>query len=144
MCTKCGTQCSSRPRAVWLCKICREQREVSALHQWTTKEINPQLGTPQHIFCHIFCLFFQVWKRSGAWFFKGFPKHFLPSPMPLSKARDEVAEAQGPPASGPRGSATQPQPPGRHSQYLPLHLLLSFSDIMNFYFGELAGPYHHM
>uniref|UniRef100_A0A3Q1EZC4 RabBD domain-containing protein n=1 Tax=Acanthochromis polyacanthus TaxID=80966 RepID=A0A3Q1EZC4_9TELE len=49
MCTKCGTQCGSRPRAVWLCKICREQREV--------------------------------WKRSGAWFFKGFPKHFLPSPI---------------------------------------------------------------
>uniref|UniRef100_A0A7N8XX64 RabBD domain-containing protein n=1 Tax=Mastacembelus armatus TaxID=205130 RepID=A0A7N8XX64_9TELE len=46
MCTKCGTQCGSQPRAVWLCKICREQREV--------------------------------WKRSGAWFFKGFPKHFLP------------------------------------------------------------------
>uniref|UniRef100_A0A673C6L2 RabBD domain-containing protein n=1 Tax=Sphaeramia orbicularis TaxID=375764 RepID=A0A673C6L2_9TELE len=56
MCTKCGTQCSSRPRAVWLCKICREQREV--------------------------------WKRSGAWFFKGFPKHFLPSPMPLSKPKE--------------------------------------------------------
>lgn len=33
MCTKCGTQCGSRPRAVWLCKICREQREVSARHQ---------------------------------------------------------------------------------------------------------------
>uniref|UniRef100_A0A3Q3WTQ0 Uncharacterized protein n=1 Tax=Mola mola TaxID=94237 RepID=A0A3Q3WTQ0_MOLML len=57
MCTKCGTQCSSRPRAVWLCKICREQREV--------------------------------WKRSGAWFFKGFPKHYLPSPMPLSKPKPE-------------------------------------------------------
>uniref|UniRef100_A0A4W6G6U4 Rabphilin 3A n=1 Tax=Lates calcarifer TaxID=8187 RepID=A0A4W6G6U4_LATCA len=82
MCTKCGTQCSSRPRAVWLCKICREQREV--------------------------------WKRSGAWFFKGFPKHFLPSPMPLSKPREtdaqEVAEPQGPPASEPREAVTQPQP----------------------------------
>uniref|UniRef100_A0A4W6G4V1 Rabphilin 3A n=1 Tax=Lates calcarifer TaxID=8187 RepID=A0A4W6G4V1_LATCA len=84
MCTKCGTQCSSRPRAVWLCKICREQREV--------------------------------WKRSGAWFFKGFPKHFLPSPMPLSKPREtdaqEVAEPQGPPASEPREAVTQPQPTG--------------------------------
>uniref|UniRef100_A0A3B4XAS4 RabBD domain-containing protein n=1 Tax=Seriola lalandi dorsalis TaxID=1841481 RepID=A0A3B4XAS4_SERLL len=86
MCTKCGTQCSSRPRAVWLCKICREQREV--------------------------------WKRSGAWFFKGFPKHFLPSPMPLSKSSKtgarEAAEPQGPPASEPREAATQPQPAGRH------------------------------
>lgn len=71
MCTKCGTQCSSRPRAVWLCKICREQREV--------------------------------WKRSGAWFFKGFPKHFLPSPMPLSKPNKAGAaaatEIQEPPAT---------------------------------------------
>ncbi|XP_029999742.1 rabphilin-3A-like isoform X2 [Sphaeramia orbicularis] len=90
MCTKCGTQCSSRPRAVWLCKICREQREV--------------------------------WKRSGAWFFKGFPKHFLPSPMPLSKPKETsapaAAEAQGPKASGPREATAQPpaQPPGPETQ----------------------------
>ncbi|KAM9359988.1 rabphilin-3A-like [Symphorus nematophorus] len=100
MCTKCGTQCSSRPRAVWLCKICREQREV--------------------------------WKRSGAWFFKGFPKHFLPSPMPLSKPKETAstkgaAEPQGPPASEPREvppasepreAVTQPQapPPGPEPQ----------------------------
>ncbi|KAF3851111.1 hypothetical protein F7725_012883, partial [Dissostichus mawsoni] len=88
MCTKCGTQCGSRPRAVWLCKICREQREV--------------------------------WKRSGAWFFKGFPKHFLPSPMPLSKPGDtaaqEVAEPKGPPALKPRQEVTQPQAPGPEQQ----------------------------
>ncbi|XP_018416448.1 PREDICTED: rabphilin-3A [Nanorana parkeri] len=29
----------------------------------------------------------EVWKRSGAWFFKGFPKHELPPPMPVSKAK---------------------------------------------------------
>lgn len=93
MCTKCGTQCSSQPRAVWLCKICREQREV--------------------------------WKRSGAWFFKGFPKHFLPSPMPLSKVKEKVSkdaaakapqaaasepreEAAQPPAAGPQGRSGYP------------------------------------
>ncbi|XP_013867528.1 rabphilin-3A isoform X1 [Austrofundulus limnaeus] len=84
MCTKCGTQCGSRPRAVWLCKICREQREV--------------------------------WKRSGAWFFKGFPKHFLPSPMPLSKTKEdgapEAADLQKPAASEPREAVSQPQPAG--------------------------------
>ncbi|KAI4821010.1 hypothetical protein KUCAC02_028963 [Chaenocephalus aceratus] len=88
MCTKCGTQCGSRPRAVWLCKICREQREV--------------------------------WKRSGAWFFKGFPKHFLPSPMPLSKPGDtaaqEVAEPKGPTALKLRQEVTQPQAPGPEQQ----------------------------
>ncbi|KAI2662117.1 Rabphilin-3A [Labeo rohita] len=56
MCTKCGVQTNARPRSVWLCKICSEQREV--------------------------------WKRSGAWFFKGLPKQFLPSPMPVSRPRD--------------------------------------------------------
>ncbi|XP_057190567.1 rabphilin-3A isoform X2 [Triplophysa rosa] len=56
MCTKCGVQANSRPRSVWLCKICSEQREV--------------------------------WKRSGAWFFKGLPKQFLPSPIPISRGKD--------------------------------------------------------
>ncbi|KAM9810232.1 LOW QUALITY PROTEIN: rabphilin-3A-like [Neosynchiropus ocellatus] len=78
MCTKCGTQCGSRPRAVWLCKICREQREV--------------------------------WKRSGAWFFKGFPKHFLPSPMPLSKARETGAQAAAEPQATKAPEAREPQP----------------------------------
>ncbi|XP_059341303.1 rabphilin-3A isoform X5 [Ammospiza nelsoni] len=54
VCTKCGVQTTnSRPQAIWLCKICSEQREV--------------------------------WKRSGAWFFKGLPKQMLPQPMPISK-----------------------------------------------------------
>ncbi|XP_043966888.1 rabphilin-3A-like isoform X2 [Gambusia affinis] len=86
MCTKCGTQCGSRSRPVWLCKICREQREV--------------------------------WKRSGAWFFKGFPKQFLPSPMPLSKPKEtapqKAAEPQKPTVSEPREAAAQPKPPGSH------------------------------
>uniref|UniRef100_A0A8C5LM93 Rabphilin-3A n=1 Tax=Leptobrachium leishanense TaxID=445787 RepID=A0A8C5LM93_9ANUR len=29
----------------------------------------------------------EVWKRSGAWFFKGFPKHVLPQPMPVTKSK---------------------------------------------------------
>ncbi|NWU45763.1 RP3A protein, partial [Hylia prasina] len=54
VCTKCGGQTTNnRPQAIWLCKICSEQREV--------------------------------WKRSGAWFFKGLPKQMLPQPMPVSK-----------------------------------------------------------
>ncbi|XP_048092612.1 rabphilin-3A-like [Alosa alosa] len=70
MCSKCGVQASSKPRAVWLCNICSEQREV--------------------------------WKRSGAWFFKGFPKQFLPSPMPISKHKPPAAsqiKAQAPAAA---------------------------------------------
>ncbi|NXM13824.1 RP3A protein, partial [Ploceus nigricollis] len=54
VCTKCGVQTTNnRPQAIWLCKICSEQREV--------------------------------WKRSGAWFFKGLPKQMLPQPMPARR-----------------------------------------------------------
>ncbi|XP_059920919.1 rabphilin-3A-like [Gadus macrocephalus] len=95
MCTKCGTQADSRPRSVWLCKICKEQREV--------------------------------WKRSGAWFFKGFPKQFLPSPMPISKPKEpkegkqpQAAAARGPTASAAREKSAQPQqqghPQGAHAE----------------------------
>uniref|UniRef100_A0A3Q2ZP76 RabBD domain-containing protein n=1 Tax=Kryptolebias marmoratus TaxID=37003 RepID=A0A3Q2ZP76_KRYMA len=105
MCTKCGTQCGSRPRAVWLCKICREQREV--------------------------------WKRSGAWFFKGFPKHFLPSPMPLSKPKEtgapEAADLPKPIASEPREAKSQPQPPGRHGHR---HSLVEYSSSSQFSIEE--------
>uniref|UniRef100_A0A8C6PKQ8 Rabphilin 3A homolog n=1 Tax=Nothobranchius furzeri TaxID=105023 RepID=A0A8C6PKQ8_NOTFU len=106
MCTKCGTQCGSRPRAVWLCKICREQREV--------------------------------WKRSGAWFFKGFPKHFLPSPMPLSKSKEagakEAAELQK--ASEPR-EGKNPQPVGRYN-----HLQLFLQKLSTWRF--VSARFHYL
>ncbi|XP_036123973.1 rab effector Noc2 isoform X1 [Molossus molossus] len=51
VCTKCGIEaCPGQKRALWLCKICSEQREV--------------------------------WKRSGAWFYKGLPKYILPLKTP--------------------------------------------------------------
>ncbi|MEQ2165314.1 hypothetical protein GOODEAATRI_015565, partial [Goodea atripinnis] len=57
----------------------------------------------------------EVWKRSGAWFFKGFPKQFLPSPMPLTKPKEtalqDAAERQKPTASEPREADTQPKAP---------------------------------
>ncbi|NXX14415.1 RP3A protein, partial [Podargus strigoides] len=63
VCTKCGVESTnSRPHAIWLCKICSEQREV--------------------------------WKRSGAWFFKGLPKQVLPQPMPVSKNKGPQAPSE--------------------------------------------------
>ncbi|XP_051556979.1 rabphilin-3A [Myxocyprinus asiaticus] len=78
MCTKCGVQTNARPRSVWLCKICGEQREV--------------------------------WKRSGAWFFKGLPKQFLPSPMPISRAKEP--SPQRTPAAHPAAMQSQAQVAG--------------------------------
>ncbi|MGH0143892.1 UNVERIFIED_CONTAM: hypothetical protein FKN15_001162, partial [Acipenser sinensis] len=49
----------------------------------------------------------QVWKRSGAWFFKGLPKQVLPPPMPIG-AEKEPREA---------GSAEPPVQEQRASSY---------------------------
>ncbi|NWS75610.1 RP3A protein, partial [Crotophaga sulcirostris] len=70
VCTKCGVETTnSRPHAIWLCKICSEQREV--------------------------------WKRSGAWFFKGLPKQMLPQPMPISKNKGPQALSEPSPSEPP-------------------------------------------
>uniref|UniRef100_U3K2Q5 Rabphilin-3A n=1 Tax=Ficedula albicollis TaxID=59894 RepID=U3K2Q5_FICAL len=113
VCTKCGVQTTNnRPQAIWLCKICSEQREV--------------------------------WKRSGAWFFKGLPKQMLPQPMPVSKKgpqtpseprpaepprqpgpgvkRTNSVQGQRPPppaTAGPAGFAPPPVPPDLRRQKRP-------------------------
>ncbi|NWX68122.1 RP3A protein, partial [Alca torda] len=79
VCTKCGVETTnSRPHAIWLCKICSEQREV--------------------------------WKRSGAWFFKGLPKQVLPQPMPVSKNKGPQAPSE---PSLPEPPAQDPKLPSR-------------------------------
>ncbi|KAB1255182.1 Rabphilin-3A, partial [Camelus dromedarius] len=81
ICTKCGVETSNnRPRSVWLCKICIEQREL--------------------------------WKRSGAWFFKGFPKQVLPQPMPIKKTKSQQ------PGSEP-AAPEQPAPEPKHAARAP-------------------------
>ncbi|XP_017669966.1 PREDICTED: rabphilin-3A [Lepidothrix coronata] len=100
VCTKCGVQTTNnRPHAIWLCKICSEQREV--------------------------------WKRSGAWFFKGLPKQMLPQPMPVSKNKGPQAPSEPSPAEPPtpdpkvssraptRGSCLYPSPAGSDTTASP-------------------------
>ncbi|XP_066458017.1 rabphilin-3A [Eleutherodactylus coqui] len=43
----------------------------------------------------------EVWKRSGAWFFKGFPKHVLPQPMPVSKQKTQNPPSDPTPSEAP-------------------------------------------
>ncbi|NXX78886.1 RP3A protein, partial [Urocolius indicus] len=85
VCTKCGVESTnSRPHAIWLCKICSEQREV--------------------------------WKRSGAWFFKGLPKQVLPQPMPVSKNKAPQALSEPSPSEPPTQDPKLPsRPPTRGS-----------------------------
>ncbi|XP_053136266.1 rabphilin-3A isoform X2 [Hemicordylus capensis] len=45
----------------------------------------------------------EVWKRSGAWFFKGVPKQMLPQPMPISKGKPQPGPGEpAPPAREPK------------------------------------------
>ncbi|XP_059975635.1 rabphilin-3A isoform X2 [Mesoplodon densirostris] len=54
----------------------------------------------------------KVWKRSGAWFFKGFPKQVLPQPMPIKKTKPQQ------PASEP-AAPEQPTPESKHPARAP-------------------------
>ncbi|XP_007468644.1 PREDICTED: rabphilin-3A isoform X4 [Lipotes vexillifer] len=54
----------------------------------------------------------EVWKRSGAWFFKGFPKQVLPQPMPIKKTKPQQ------PASEP-AAPEQPTPEPKHPARAP-------------------------
>ncbi|XP_035300457.1 rabphilin-3A [Cricetulus griseus] len=54
----------------------------------------------------------EVWKRSGAWFFKGFPKQVLPQPMPIKKTKPQ--QPAGEPAA-----LEQPTPESRHTARAP-------------------------
>ncbi|NXI95161.1 RP3A protein, partial [Psophia crepitans] len=89
VCTKCGVETTnSRPHAIWLCKICSEQREV--------------------------------WKRSGAWFFKGLPKQVLPQPMPVSKSKGPRAPSEPSPSEPPAQDLKHPsRTPTRGPTLLP-------------------------
>ncbi|XP_045152629.1 rabphilin-3A [Echinops telfairi] len=52
----------------------------------------------------------KVWKRSGAWFFKGFPKQVLPQPMPIKKAKPQQPASE---PAAPEPSAPEPKHPVR-------------------------------
>lgn len=57
--------------------------------------------------------FLQVWKRSGAWFFKGFPKQVLPQQMPIRKTKPQQ------PVPEPV-ALEQPMPEPKHTARAPV------------------------
>uniref|UniRef100_A0A8C9DDI6 Rabphilin-3A n=1 Tax=Prolemur simus TaxID=1328070 RepID=A0A8C9DDI6_PROSS len=50
----------------------------------------------------------EVWKRSGAWFFKGFPKQVLPQPMPIKKTKPQQPAVPEQPVPEPKPAVRAP------------------------------------
>ncbi|XP_076208948.1 rabphilin-3A isoform X1 [Aptenodytes patagonicus] len=116
VCTKCGVETTnSRPHAIWLCKICSEQREV--------------------------------WKRSGAWFFKGLPKQVLPQPMPVSKNKGLQAPSEPSPSELPTQDpklASRAPTRGQVDAGPPAEQDSDGSDVMAAARGSYAAPGHKL
>uniref|UniRef100_A0A8V5GI67 Uncharacterized protein n=1 Tax=Melopsittacus undulatus TaxID=13146 RepID=A0A8V5GI67_MELUD len=93
-CILCGEQLGPRGSA---CVVCEDCKKVCMQHP-------PETHVPSH------CFPLQVWKRSGAWFFKGLPKQMLPQPMPISKNKGPQVPSEPSPSEPP---SQDQKPPSR-------------------------------
>ncbi|XP_050779366.1 rabphilin-3A isoform X3 [Gopherus flavomarginatus] len=87
-CILCGEQLGSA------CVVCEDCKK----NVCTKCGVEATNSRPHSIWlCKICSEQREVWKRSGAWFFKGMPKQVLPQPMPVTK--NKPWQAPGEPAS---------------------------------------------
>ncbi|XP_067910890.1 rabphilin-3A [Heterodontus francisci] len=88
------------------CILCGEQLGLLGSHTVVCEDCKKNVCTkcgietpnrPQTVWlCKICSEQREVWKRSGAWFFKGLPKQVLPEPMPVNKASLESSKGEHP------------------------------------------------
>ncbi|XP_072444042.1 rabphilin-3A-like isoform X1 [Chiloscyllium punctatum] len=88
------------------CILCGEQLGLLGSHAVVCEDCKKNVCTkcgieaskrPQTLWlCKICSEQREVWKRSGAWFFKGLPKQVLPEPMPINKQNLELAKGEHP------------------------------------------------
>ncbi|XP_061458595.1 rabphilin-3A [Rhineura floridana] len=84
-CILCGEQLGRPGSACVVCEDCKKNVCTKCGIQTTNNR-------PHSIWlCKICTEQREVWKRSGAWFFKGLPKQVLPQPMPVSKGKLQPA-----------------------------------------------------
>ncbi|NXN14899.1 RP3A protein, partial [Indicator maculatus] len=94
-CILCGEQLGPRGSACVVCEDCKKNVCTKCGVQTTNNR-------PHTIWlCKICSEQREVWKRSGAWFFKGLPKQMLPQPMPVSKNKGPQAPSEPSPAEPP-------------------------------------------
>ncbi|KAM6954430.1 rabphilin-3A-like [Aplochiton taeniatus] len=108
-CLLCGEQLGAPGVSSVVCEDCKK-------HMCTKCGVQNNSRPHSVWLCKICSEQREVWKRSGAWFFKGFPKQFLPSPMPISKPKETG------PAAGSSGAAARPasQPQARAQARVPV------------------------
>ncbi|NXG44128.1 RP3A protein, partial [Psilopogon haemacephalus] len=94
-CILCGEQLGPRGSACVVCEDCKKNVCTKCGVQTTNNR-------PHTIWlCKICSEQREVWKRSGAWFFKGLPKQMLPQPMPVSKNKGPQAPSEPSPVEPP-------------------------------------------
>uniref|UniRef100_A0A8C8VIZ7 Rabphilin 3A like (without C2 domains) n=1 Tax=Pelusios castaneus TaxID=367368 RepID=A0A8C8VIZ7_9SAUR len=85
-CILCGEQLGHLGSACVVCEDCKK-------NVCTKCGVEATNSRPHSIWlCKICSEQREVWKRSGAWFFKGLPKQVLPQPMPVSKNKQVPSE----------------------------------------------------
>nr|XP_056715087.1 rabphilin-3A [Euleptes europaea] len=92
-CILCGEQLGHPGSACVVCEDCKKNVCTNCGIQTTNNR-------PHSIWlCKICSEQREVWKRSGAWFFKGLPKQMLPEPMAISKSKPETVPSESAPAA---------------------------------------------
>ncbi|XP_061230760.1 rabphilin-3A [Neopsephotus bourkii] len=102
-CILCGEQLGSRGSACVVCEDCKKN---------VCTKCGVETNSRPHAIwlCKICSEQREVWKRSGAWFFKGLPKQMLPQPMPISKNKGPQAPSEPSPSEPP---SQDQKPPSR-------------------------------
>ncbi|OXB62145.1 hypothetical protein ASZ78_015327 [Callipepla squamata] len=110
-CILCGEQLGPRGSACVVCEDCKKNVCTKCGVETTNSRPHPIW------LCKICSEQREVWKRSGAWFFKGLPKQMLPQPMPVSKSKVPPAPSEPSPAEPPTPDPKLPsRTPGRGSE----------------------------
>ncbi|XP_016046263.1 rabphilin-3A isoform X1 [Erinaceus europaeus] len=105
-CILCGEQLGMLGSSCVVCEDCKK-------NVCTKCGVETSNNRPHSVWlCKICIEQREVWKRSGAWFFKGFPKQVLPQPMPIKKAKPQQ------PVREPAASE-QPTPKPKHITQAP-------------------------
>ncbi|EHA97651.1 Rabphilin-3A [Heterocephalus glaber] len=82
-CILCGEQLGMLGSACVVCEDCKKNVCTKCGVETSNNRLHPVW------LCKICIEQREVWKRSGAWFFKGFPKQVLPQPMPIKKTKPQ-------------------------------------------------------